>query len=81
MVGFDEDPVVRFVRKAYELELGVLPPDYAAPLTSPSAERLDHHLAIRGASAWNARAARSGEVPVLVMDWFGNRHPIPPWST
>ncbi|WP_143745678.1 hypothetical protein [Massilia sp. KIM] len=73
------------LRKRPEIEI-VLPDDIAEPESLPqegysanTLSLLDHHLAIRGAAAWNARKAliASGSQPpsFLIYDTFGNGAP------
>ncbi|MFN8542793.1 MAG: S8 family serine peptidase [Candidatus Binatia bacterium] len=68
-------PGVRWVLEADEPVPTALPANFTAPLGGSDAARLDHHLAVRAAAAWNARGAM-GETPtVAVLDFFGDGPP------
>jgi hypothetical protein len=77
------DPVVGFVDEAGVDEVDEVPENFSpaaasAPASSgPDFSKIDHHLAVRAAAAWNARAAmQPGAAPtILVADKFGDGPP------
>ena len=48
------------------------------PLTGTRLQRIDHHLAVRGHAAWNARAALddAGLPWLVILDFFGDGAPV-----
>ncbi len=48
------------------------------PLTGTRLQRIDHHLAVRGHAAWNARAALDEADPpwLVIVDFFGDGAPV-----
>jgi cysteine-rich repeat protein len=71
----EADPIVEMVLKAYEPRADEVPPNYQTPLDATAGPRLDHHLAVRAAAAWNARGAMRGQPTVAVLDFFGDGAP------
>src|SRR5262249_32315171 len=77
------DPAVGFVDEAGGDEGDEVPENFSpaaasAPASSgPDFSKIDHHLAVRAAAAWNARAAmQPGAAPtILVADKFGDGPP------
>ncbi len=85
------EPVVASVLPSWVLEAPPVEPDDAGtaeigraevptqiPLTGTRLQRIDHHLAVRGHAAWNARAAlEDAQLPWLViLDFFGDGAPV-----
>lgn len=71
------EPIVRFVHKADLATPDVLPENFDPEPADPDFTKIDHHLAVRAAAAWNARGAiRTAKQPTLLMkDFFGGGAP------
>jgi probable HAF family extracellular repeat protein len=77
--AIDGAPGIAAVALAGFPEADLLPSNYLPPISGALAN-VDHHLAVRGAAAWNARSLLMPESPplVVVSDHFGAGAPLAP---